>query len=100
MRYYQGVAAPSARLQAVALRLAAERLERGEALAPDLADALARDVRRHPGEMAELEAFAAVEGEGVPSWHLQTLSDRDTETGGDSWDAVEARILDGLSPPT
>jgi hypothetical protein len=90
------MAAPTARLQAVALRLAAERLERGEALAPDLANALARDVRRHPSELAELEALAAVEGDAIPAWHLQTLSEREEETGGDSWDAVEARILGGL----
>jgi hypothetical protein len=93
------MAAPSARLQAVALRLAAERLERGEALAPDLADALARDVRRHPSELSELEAFAAVDGDRVPDWHLQALSEREDETGGDSWEAVEARILDGLGRP-
>ena len=36
------------RLQAAALRLAAERVERGEALAPELADALATDMARHP----------------------------------------------------
>jgi hypothetical protein len=87
----------SARLQAAAaLRLAAERVERAEALAPELADALARDLGRHPGELAELEALAAVEGDGVPDWHLQVLSDREDETGGESRDVVEARILDAL----
>jgi hypothetical protein len=86
----------SARLQAAALRLAAERVERGDSLAPELADALARDLGRHPAEMAELEALAAVEGDRVPDWHMQVLSDREHETGGDSWDVVEARILDAL----
>ena len=93
------MAARSARLQATALRLAAERVERGEALAPELAEALARDVRRHPEELAELEALAAVEGDSIPDWHTQILSDREDETGGDSWDAVEARILDALKRP-
>jgi hypothetical protein len=82
-----------------ALRLAAERIERGEALAPELADALARDVGRHPGDLAELEAFAAVDGDRISDWHLQVLSEREDETGGDSWDAVEARILDALQRP-
>jgi hypothetical protein len=86
----------SARLQAAALRLAADRVERGEELAPELADALARDLDRHPGELAELEALAAVQGERVPDWHLQILSDRENEAGGESWDVVEARILDAL----
>jgi hypothetical protein len=86
----------SARLQAAALRLAAERVERGEALAPELADALARDLDSHPDEMAELEALAAAEGDRVPDWHLQILSDREAEKGGESWDVVEARILDAL----
>ncbi|HEV3189898.1 MAG TPA: hypothetical protein VGY54_05340 [Polyangiaceae bacterium] len=60
------------------------------------------DVRRQPGELAELEALAAIEGDSIPNWHLQVLSDRQDETGGDSWDAVEARILDALNrpPPT
>jgi hypothetical protein len=93
------MAARSARLQAVALRLAAERVERGEALTSELANALARDVHRHPWELAELEALAAVEDDGVPDWHLEVLSDRDDEAGGDSWDAVEARILDALKRP-
>lgn len=86
----------SARLQAAALRLAAERVEREEALAPELADARALDLNSHPAEMAELEAFAAVEGDRVPDWHLQVLCDREDETGGESWDVVEARILDAL----
>jgi len=45
-----------ARLQTAALRLAAERLERGEPLAPDLAKALSEDMSRHPEELAALEA--------------------------------------------
>jgi hypothetical protein len=46
--------------------------------------------------MAELEAVAAVERDRVPDWHLKVLSDREDETGGESWDVVEARILDAL----
>ena len=88
--------APRARLQAAALRLAADRVDRGEALAPELADALARDVGSHPAEMEELEALAAVEGGQVPAWHLDVLSERADETGGDSWQVVEERILDAL----
>jgi hypothetical protein len=97
MRYTLNVmTAPKARLQAAALRLAADRVDRGEPLARDLADALARDVGSHPAEMRELEALAAVEGARVPAWHLDVLSERADETGGDSWEVVEARILDAL----
>jgi hypothetical protein len=90
------VTAPRARLQAAALRLAADRVDRGESLAPDLADALARDVGSHPAEMDELEALAAVEGDRIPAWHLDVLAERAAETGGDSWEVVEARILETL----
>ena len=65
-------------------------------MAPELADALARDVGSHPTEMEELEALAAVESEQPPAWHLDVLSERADETGGDSWEIVEARILDAL----
>jgi hypothetical protein len=90
------VTAPRTRLQAAALRLAADRVDRGEPLAPELADALARDVGSHPGEMDELEALAVVEDNRVPAWHLDVLSERADETGGDSWEVVEARILETL----
>jgi hypothetical protein len=46
--------------------------------------------------MEELEALAAVEGGQVPAWHLDVLSERADETGGDSWQVVEERILDAL----
>jgi hypothetical protein len=62
----------SARLQAAALRLAAERVERGETLAPEFADALARDLASHPDEIAELEALAAVDGDATG--HLAVCS--------------------------
>jgi len=57
------------------------------------------DVRRQLGALAELEALAAIEGDSIPDWHVQVLSDRDDETGGDSWDAVEARTLGALNRP-
>ena len=57
------------------------------------------DVRRQLGELAELEALAAIEGDSIPDWHVQVLSDREDETGGDSWDAVEERILNALNRP-
>jgi len=55
------------------------------------------DVRRQLGKLAALEALAAIEGDRSPDWHVQVLSDREHETGGDSWDAVQARILDALN---
>jgi hypothetical protein len=58
-----------------------------------------RDVGRHPTELAELEALAVTEGGAMPDWHLEALSEREDESGGDSWEAVEARILDALKHP-
>jgi len=79
------------RRQAAALRLAAERVERGEALAPDLADALANDVARHPEELAAVEAH---EGP-IPRWMAEELDRRDREDAGteDDGEAVMARLL-------
>jgi hypothetical protein len=79
------------RLQAAALRLAAERLERGEALAPDLADALANDMVHHPAELAAVEAHEGT----LPQWMADELDRRDRdETGaGEDGDAVMARLL-------
>jgi hypothetical protein len=37
-----------------------------------------------------------LEGDRVPDWHLKVLSDREDEAGGESWDVVEARILDAV----
>jgi len=79
------------RLQAAALRLAAERVERGEALAPELADALANDMARHPEDLAAIEA-----NEGpLPRWMTEELDRRDNKDGGteDDGDVVMARLL-------
>ncbi len=80
-----------ARIQAAALRLAAERLERGEPLAPALADALVDDMTRHP---EELEAVEAHEGP-VPKWMADELDLRDREDAGTEEDGevVMARLL-------
>jgi hypothetical protein len=79
------------RFQAAALRLAGERLERGEALAPDLARALAEDLGRHPDE---LEAVEAHEGP-IPRWMADELDRRDREDVGTEEDgeALMARLL-------
>jgi hypothetical protein len=50
-------------------------------------------------QLAELEALAAIEGDNIPDWHVQVLSDREDQTGGDSWDAVEDHILNALNRP-
>jgi hypothetical protein len=80
-----------ARFQAAALRLAAERLDRGEPLAPALADALADDMRRHPDELATVEAH---EGP-LPDWMAEELDRRDRQDAGTEEDgeAVMARLL-------
>jgi hypothetical protein len=80
-----------ARLQAAALRLAAERLERGEPLAPALADALAEDMSRHPEERNAIEAH---EGP-LPTWMAEELDRRDREDAGTEEDGevVMARLL-------
>jgi hypothetical protein len=80
-----------ARLQAAALRLAAERVERGEPLAPDLALALAEDLRRHPEER---EAVEAHDGD-LPQWMAEELDRRDHEDAGTEEDSeiVMARLL-------
>jgi hypothetical protein len=79
------------RLQAAALRLAAERVERGEILAPELADALANDMARHPEDLAAIEAH---EGP-LPQWMAEELDRRDREDAGteDDGDVVMARLL-------
>ena len=80
-----------ARLQAAALRLAAERLERGEPLAPALADALADDMSRHPEELQAIEA----QERPLPEWMTEELDRRDVEDTGTEEDgeAVMARLL-------
>jgi hypothetical protein len=49
--------------------------------------------------VAELKALATVAGDTIADWHMQILSDREDEAGGDSWDALQARILDALKRP-
>jgi len=62
-------------LEAAALRLAAER---GEALAPELADALASDMARHAQDLATIEAHESA----IPQWMTEELDRRDKEDGG------------------
>lgn len=80
-----------ARLQAAALRHAAERLERGEPLAPALAKALAEDMSRHPEEAQAVEAH---EGP-LPKWMADELERRERDDVGTEEDgeAVMARLL-------
>ena len=84
------------RLQAAALRLAAAHVERGEELAPELADALANDRANHPEELAAIEAR---EGP-LPQWMAEELDHRDREDAGteDDDDVVMARLLAKHSP--
>jgi hypothetical protein len=67
------------RLQAAALRLAAERVECGEPLAAELADALANDMAKHPDELDRREredAGPAEDGEVVMARLLAKHSQR------------------------
>jgi hypothetical protein len=91
------MAARSATLQALALRLVAERVEAGGAISDALADALAGEVDRHPEDAEELAAAAALAGGQIPDWHREILEERDAEEGGASWDAVEARVREKLA---
>lgn len=79
------------RLQAAALRLAAERLERGEPLGPALAEALAEDMHAHRDEVDALEAH---EG-SLPQWMADELDRREREDAGTEQDGetVMARLL-------
>ncbi len=79
------------RIQAAALRLAAERVERGEELSPDFADALARDIARHPDELAAVEVH---EGP-LPKWMADELDLRERADAGSEEDGetVMARLL-------
>jgi hypothetical protein len=96
-RYPWCMSPRDARLQAAALRLAAERLERGEALAPALADALAEDMSRHPEELAAVEAHEGT----LPDWMAEELDRRDQEDAGTEEDGevVMARLLAKHSRP-
>jgi len=79
------------RLQAAALRLAAERVDRGEPLEQELAEALAKDMARHPEEVAAIEAH---EGP-LPQWMADELDRREREDSGTEEDGevVMARLL-------
>jgi hypothetical protein len=79
------------RLQAAALRLAAERVERGEELGPELADALANDLAKRPDDVAAIEAH---DGQ-LPQWMAEELDRRDQEDAGseEDGDKVMARLL-------
>jgi hypothetical protein len=79
------------RLQAAALRLVAERVECGEALAPELAEALANDMAKHPEDVAAIEAH---EG-SLPQWMAEELDRREREDAGseEDGDVVMARLL-------
>jgi hypothetical protein len=79
------------RLQAAALRLAAERLERGEPLSPTLEEALADDMDRHPEDLAALQAHEGA----LPKWMADELDRREREDVGTEEDGevVMARLL-------
>jgi hypothetical protein len=79
------------KIQAAALRLAAERVERGEPLGPALAKALAEEIAQHPEDLAAVEAH---EG-SLPQWMADELDRRDREDPGTAEDgeAVMARLL-------
>jgi hypothetical protein len=82
------------RLQAAALRLAAERLDRGGQVAPELADALESDMATHPDELEELAAVQAHEGP-LPDWMAAELDRREQDDAGseEDGDAVMDRLI-------
>ena len=79
------------RVQAAAIRLAAERVERGEELGAELADALASDMANHPDELAANEAHEGV----LPQWMSDELDrrDRDDAASEEDGEVVMARLL-------
>ena len=92
---YDCIMAPrDPRLQAAALRIAAERLERGGDLGPELAEALAKDLARHPDEVEELAAVQAQEGP-LPQWMADALDQRERDDAGteEDGDVVMDRLL-------
>ena len=84
--------APSSSLQALALRLLAERVEAGGSISDGLA-VPSRErstlIRKTPKSWLPQRRWP---GGKRRSWHLEVLEDRDAEVGGDSWDIVETRI--------
>jgi hypothetical protein len=83
--------------QAAALRLAAERLERGESLAPALARAIEDDMASHAEELAAVEAHQGA----LPGWMVEELDRREREDPGTEEDGekVMARLLAKHSRP-
>ena len=73
------------------MRLAAERLERGEPLSPTLEEALADDMDRHPEDLAALQAHEGA----LPKWMADELDRREPEDVGSEEDGevVMARLL-------
>jgi hypothetical protein len=90
----QAMSLRSSRAQAVALRLVADRLDRGGALAPELADALAHYVANHPDEIEELAAADELEG-ALPQWMAAELERREREDAAteEDGDVVMGRLL-------
>ena len=94
MVYNKGTMASRNTLQAAALRLAADRVERGGALAPELDDALAKDMAKHPEDLAELAAVEEHEGP-LPQWMADELDRRERDDAGseEAGDVVMDRLL-------
>jgi hypothetical protein len=76
--------------QAAALRLAAERVERGEALSAELTDALVKEMAHHADELAAVEAHEGA----LPQWMADELDRRDREdAASEDGEAVMSRLL-------
>jgi hypothetical protein len=81
------------RLEAAALRLAAERLEQGGKITSELAGALAEDIASHPKELEELAGFAGQEGP-VPDWMSEELDRREeSDSGGEDGFVFMDRLM-------
>lgn len=78
-------------MQAAALRLAAERVERGEPLSPSLADALDEEMEAQGDELLAVEAHEGA----LPEWMAAELDRREDEDTGTEQDGelVMARLL-------
>jgi hypothetical protein len=90
----QAMSLGSSRAQAVALRLVADPLDRGGALAPELADALANALANHPDEIEELAAADEHVG-ALPPWMATELERREREDAAteEDGDVVMGRLL-------
>jgi hypothetical protein len=81
------------RVQAAALRLAAERVEHGGEITGELAEALVKDIAAHPEELEELEGFAA-QDEPLPEWMKDELDWRlENDHGGEDGFVVMERLI-------